>query len=305
MRVLVTGASGYIGRAVVTALLDAGHVPIATRHRHPVDVPDGVEVRSAELFDPDSLRWALTDIDLVCHLAGLGRARDSLAHPLPYFRINVGGTVALLEAMADSPCRHLVFASTGAIYGAPERQPMDETTPDNPPHPYAASKLAAEWAIEAAAASGALGATIFRLFNVAGGADPDPTRLIPCTLDVAAGRAPHLAVNGPGTARRDYVHLTDIAAAFAAAASTPQPVGQSRRYNICSGAGTSIVDVIAAAERVTGRAVPVIHRPAAAEPPQLVGTSARALSELGWRAADSDLDTIIRDTWAARIGAEL
>lgn len=298
MRVLVTGASGYVGSAVVAALGASGHEPVALVHRQVVSTD--VEVRQGDLLVPSSLVVALDGIDAVCHLAGLTSGRDSFARPLEYFRANVSGTVTLLDAMAAAEVHHLAFASTAAIYGTPETQPMGEDLPDNPPHPYAASKAAAEAALRWQARTGSLGATVLRIFNAAGGADPDPGRLLPRVLAVAAGEAPHLDINGDGTVVRDYVHVEDAADAFVAALDRrPQP-GSCYKYNIGSGVATSVLDIVAAAERVTGRHVRLVHRDSAPEPTALVSDPTRAIADLGWKPRRSDLDEIVRDAWMSR-----
>jgi len=300
VRVLVTGAGGYLGRAVVEALGYAGHEPVAMVHSDRSTVPAATETRPGDLLRADSLADAVRGVDAVCHLAGLTRARESWDQPLRYFAVNVGGTLALLEAMAASGVRVVVFASTGSIYGTPERQPMSEDLPDAPPHPYAASKQAAESGIEWQARAGGLGAVVLRLFNVAAGADPDPTRIVPRVLAVAAGESPSVEVNGDGSAVRDFLHVDDAARAFDAALDAGPRIGTFRRYTIGSGVGTSVRDVVAAARRVTGRPVPVVHRPPAVEPQVLVCDPTRAAADLGWKPRRSDLDTIVGDAWAAR-----
>lgn len=296
MRVLVTGAGGYVGRAVVAALDAAGHEVIAMVRTAGGDVAGARETRIVDLLDSEGVRAALAEVDVVCHLAGLGRARESVSDPLPFFRVNAGGTVALLEAMATEQVSRIVFASTGAIYGSPERQPMGEEAADAPPHPYASSKLAAEFAVRAQARAGAVGAIVVRLMNVAGGADPEPSRLIPRVLAAAAGEDV-LHINGDGTAVRDYLHVSDAAAAFVACVENCPPVGVSTRYNIGSGCGTSILDVVDAVERVTGREVRRVHGPAAPEPPLLISDPSKAKIELGWAPEHSDIDEIVADTW--------
>ncbi|MBF6167477.1 UDP-glucose 4-epimerase [Streptomyces gardneri] len=295
MRVLVTGANGYLGRAVVDLLGRAGHEPIAMVRGGTSAMRETTRV--ADLLDESGLRDALRGVQVVCHLAGLTRARESTVDPLRYFRVNTGGTVALLDAMAAAGVARIVFASTGSIYGTPERQPMTERLPDAPPHPYAASKLAAESAISAQARTGRLSATVLRLTNVAGGADRDPTRLIPRAL-AAAVNASALQVNGDGSAVRDYLHVVDAAAAFVACVDNPPP-DRFRRYIIGSGHGSSVLDVVAAVERRTGRRIQLIHRPPASEPATLISDPTRAITELPWYPSYSELDTIVRDTWAA------
>lgn len=304
MKVLVTGAAGYVGRAVVRALRVAGHEPIAMVRPGAATgglIDGACEVRVADIADAAGLRSAVSGMDVVCHLAGLGRARESVRDPLPFFRVNVGGTVAVLEAMAAAGVPRIVFASTGAIYGSPTRQPMDEGTPDAPPHPYASSKLAAESAIGAQARAGLVGAVVVRLMNVAGGADPEPTRLIPRVLAAAMGESV-LHINGDGTAIRDYLHVKDAAAAFVACVEQCPAPGASTRYIIGSGCGTSILDVVTAVERVTGRPVRRVHGAAAPEPALLIGDPGKALTEIGWAPKYSGLDEIVADTWRAVSG---
>ncbi|MBF6297717.1 UDP-glucose 4-epimerase [Nocardia amamiensis] len=294
MRVLVTGANGYLGRAVAVALDRAGHEPIAMVRT--ADSSIRTATRVADVLDEADLREALAGVEAVCHLAGLTRARESQADPLRYFRVNASGTITLLAAMAAADVPRIVFASTGSIYGTPERQPMTEDLPDTPPHPYAASKLAAELAIQAQAQTGGLSAVVLRLLNVAGGSDPDPTRLIPRALAAARDRST-LEINGDGRTIRDYLHIIDAAAAFVACVENMPPLGRATRYNIGSGHGTSILDVVTAVERVTGHHIRIAHRPPASEPAALISNPSKAIAELSWSPTHSDIDSIVRDTW--------
>lgn len=296
MRVLVTGAAGYVGQAVIAALAATGHTPVAFVH---TPASTDVETLTGDVLNAASLVQAMPGIDAVCHLAGLTRSRESHDRGLDFFQVNVTGTLNLLSAMAAHDVRRLVFASTGTIYGSPDTQPMSEDLPDDLPHPYAASKRAAELAIEWQARAGHLGAAILRLFNVAGGHDHDTTRIVPRVLSAAAGRSPHFAVNGDGSAVRDLLHIRDAADAFVAALDHLPARGESRRFNIGSGTGASVMDVVRTAEQVTTRPVRVIHRPPAAEPQVLIADPSRANAELGWKPHRSSVAEILADAWVA------
>ncbi|WP_433594708.1 NAD-dependent epimerase/dehydratase family protein [Nocardia sp. CA-145437] len=298
VRVLVTGAAGYLGRAVIAALHAAGHEPIAMARTPGTVIPGAAEVRPADLLDPAALARAVDSVDAVCHLAGLARARESIADPLRYFRANTTATLAVLEAMSAAAVGTIVFASTAAIYGAPDRQPMTEDLPDAPPHPYAQSKLAAELAIQAATRTGELSAVILRLSNIAGGSDRDLSRLIPRAVAAAVADSP-LPVNGDGTATRDYLHVEDAARAFIASLHTPPHPGTATRYTVGSGRGTTILEVAAAVRRVTGVPLALDHRPPASEPPTLIVDPSTITAETGWKPIHSTIDEIVGDAWRA------
>lgn len=296
MRVLVTGAAGYIGYAVGRRLAAAGH-DVDGLVRRDAAVPDGVRPVRGDLLDPGGLPRG--PYDGVCHLAALTRVRESFDAPLRYFTANVQGTVNLLEAV-DAP--RVVFGSTAAVYGTPELQPIPETERTAPGSPYGASKLAAEQAVRFHARTGAAGAVVLRTFNVAGSVDgrtdPDETRLIPKALAVAAGRAPHLEINGDGRAVREYLHVDDLAAAYVQALEDVRP-GEDRVYNVGSGAGVAVHEVVAAVEAVTRRPVPALRRPARPEAPVLVCDAGAIRAELGWRPERSALPEIIAGAWNA------
>lgn len=301
MRVLVTGGTGYVGRTVVDVLLQRQHTPVVLSRYRRSQTSAPVEVRQADLNSAE-LEAALGEIDAVCHLGGLTRARESWQDSANYFRVNVGGTAALLAAAHGAGVQKIVFASTAAVYGAPMEQPMDETLPLDPPHPYAASKVMAEETIRWQVQGGQLGAITLRLFNVAGHQDPDDTRIIPRVLAHLSGHSEKLAINGDGSATRDYVHVRDAAAAVVAAVEAVPPPGELLTVNVGSGAGTSIRDIITAAERVTGRKASVIRNPPAAESPSLVADPSRAMEVLGWKPENSDVMSIMSDAWAATEG---
>jgi UDP-glucose 4-epimerase len=301
VRVAVTGAGGFVGHAVTTALHAAGHDVLALTRRSPVDVP-GVAVRVGEL--DAGLAAVLADVDAVCHLAAAVQVRASREDPIGTWRTNLDGTLAVLDALVRAGRgARLVLASTAAVYGEVGPVPVREDHPTAPTHPYGASKLAADLAARDVAATGAVGAVSLRAFNIAGACagrgDADPSRLVSAVLDVAAGTRPEFVVNGDGSATRDFLHVLDAADAFVAALDACTP-GTWRAFHLGSGRPVSVREVVDTAARVTGRAIPVRHRPAAAEPASLVADARRARDELGWVPRRSSIERIVSDAWTAR-----
>jgi UDP-glucose 4-epimerase len=312
MRVLVTGADGFVGRAVVHRLLEAGHDVTAVTRGAWSERPADVRATVADVLDAGAVARAIEDCrpDGVCHLAALTRVRDSFEQPTRYFAVNVTGTLHVLDALARLAGRtgrvpRLVFGSTAAVYGRAGERPIGEDAPPLPTTPYGAAKLAADHAIGFQAATGALAAVSLRCFNVAGAtpqtSDGDLTRVIPKALAVAAGRAPHLVMNGDGSSIRDYLHVADLADAYAAALDAAQP-GRHAIYNTASAQPVSLRDVVESVQRVTGRPLAVRRDPPQDEPPALVADTARIRRELGWRPRRSSLDAIVHDAWRA-VGA--
>lgn len=305
MRVAVTGASGFVGYVVAEVLSKHGHDVVALIRGG--KEPDVAEVRRVDLLDAEQTGDAVADVDAVCHLAALGRVRESRAEPLRYWRTNLGGTLALLEGLARaaeamSAPKRLVLASTAAVYGELVDQPITEGAATAPSHPYGASKLAADLAARGVAETGALGAISLRAFNIAGGwrgrGDADESRLIPKALAVASGRASELVVNGDGSALRDFVHVRDMASGFLQALDACTP-GRWDAYNLGSGRASSVAEVVATAEAVTGRSLAIRHQEAALESPVLAADASRARRELSWSPEHSELAEIIRDAWLA------
>lgn len=279
MRVLVTGGHGHLGRAVCRALDAGGHQVVVLSRRTGVDVRDRAGVAVAvETAQPDA----------VCHLAALTQARESFADPLAYFDVNAGGTLNLLLALDRTI--PFVLASSSIVYGGQHTTAaLAEDLDTHPESPYAASKVAAEEMVRA------IGGVVLRCFNVAGGRDTDPTRIIPNVFRAVTGELPHVTLNGDGSATRDFVHVEDAAQAVLDAVEKARP----GTYNIGSGTGTSMAEIIAVAERVTGERVPVKHSPARPEPPHLVADITRAKTTLGWEPRHSTLEHILTDAWAA------
>jgi UDP-glucose 4-epimerase len=289
----------------------------SSRLRAPV--PSGAELAVADLRDREAIGRVVAAgrFEGVCHLAALAQARGSVADPVGYFDVNVTGTLNLLHALdrvarddrADRGARlgraahpvRLVFSSTGAVYGSRDGT-LDEDEPARPVNPYGSSKLAAEQVIGHQAANGRLAAVTLRCFNIAGAdgdrRDDDLSRMIPKTLAVAAGHAESLQINGDGGAVREYTHVLDVAAAIELALKAAVP-GRHRIYNVGSGQGVSLADLVEAARRITGRPIPAEHGPAQPEARVLMADSRRIRHELGWRPKHSSLEQILADGWAA------
>lgn len=309
MRVVVTGAAGFVGRAVVHRLVEAGHDVAALTRRPWTEHPSDVRSVVADVLDAAAVMQAIDEWEAegVCHLAALTRVRDSFQEPTRYFTVNVTGTLHVLQALAQLAGRtgrvpRLVFGSTAAVYGLAGEQPIAEEAPPLPATPYGATKLAADQAIGFQAATGALAAASLRCFNVAGATpqtlDDDLTRVIPKALAVAAGRAPYLVINGDGSSIRDYLHVADLADAYAAAFDAAEP-GRHAIYNTGSSLPVSLRDVVDSVEQITGRRLAIRHDPPQNDPPALVADTSRIRHELAWEPRRSQLDTIIRDAWAA------
>jgi UDP-glucose 4-epimerase len=314
MRVLVTGGFGYVGSVVALRLADAGHqVSVLTRGGRPAPCPPPAAVTvHGDLLDRERVRELVARLqpEATCHLAGLARVRESFRDPGAYHAVNVDGTANLVRALSEQAERggrpvRLVFASAGAVYGPGGGDPFGEDAPCRPTSPYGASKLAAEELLARAAAGGAVGAVSLRCPVVAGAVGPygdaDTSRLLPGALAVAGGLQTRLAVNGDGSATREYTHVADVAEAFLLALGAALP-GRHRAYNAGSGTRASVREVIAAVERVTGRRLPVDRRPAADEPRALALDSSRAARELGWRPARPSLDGMVADAWRWLLG---
>jgi len=306
MRVLVTGGLGFTGRPVVAQLLARGYEVTTVTSRARRDGVTGASTVVADLRDRHAVAAAIQEVqpEAVCHLAALTRVRDSFTDPVGYFDVNVTGTVNLLAALELArptlSVPRLVFASTGAVYGVRDGE-LDEDLAPQPANPYGASKLAAEQLIGYQAATGRLAAASLRCFNIAGAVDrpdPDTTRIIPKTLAVAAGDFDRVQVNGDGTALREYTHVNDVARAYVLALDAARP-GRHAVYNVGSGQGVTVAQVIDAARRITGRPIAVEHLPPKPEPRVMIADSARIRRELGWTPQSSSLDQLLTDSWRA------
>ena len=315
--ILVTGGAGYVGSHACKALARAGYRPVAydsliRGHREAVRWGPLVQ---ADLADAKRLIDTIKSFDVaaVLHFAAFAYVGESVEEPGLYFRNNVANTLTLLEALRTSAVRHIVFSSTCATYGVPERVPITESAPQRPVNPYGESKLMVERMLHWYGAAHGFTHAALRYFNAAGadpegeiGEDHEPeTHLIPLVLQAAMGQRARIDVLGTdyptpdGTAVRDYIHVQDLADAHVRAVQLLLRGGLSITVNLGTGAGHSVREVIAAAERVTGRRVPRREAPRRfGDPPVLVADPSRARELLGWRATHSDLDTILKTAWA-------
>ncbi|WP_028476590.1 UDP-glucose 4-epimerase GalE [Nocardia sp. CNY236] len=312
MKLLVTGGAGYVGGVCARVLVEAGHEVVVVDDLSTGNV-DGVpsDVRFVE-GDVAAAAPALLSsevFDGVLHFAAQSLVGESVQQPEKYWRGNVVKTFELLEAMRRSGTPRLVFSSTAAVYGEPEQVPITESAPTRPTNPYGASKLAVDHAITSYAIAHGLAATSLRYFNVAGaygGLGENrvvETHLIPLVLQVAAGHRKAISVFGTdwptpdGTAIRDYIHIRDLAQAHLLALAAARE-GTHGIYNLGTGTGFSVRDVISACERVTGLPIAVQEAPRRlGDPAVLIASSARAVAELGWRPDHEDLDEIVSDAW--------
>ena len=272
MKLLVTGGAGYIGSIVGRQLLHAGHEVVVLdnlERGHRAAVPEEARLEVADLRDPHAAREALQDgYDGVLQFAALSLVGESVSRPERYYRTNVGGTLNLLEAMVAAEVPRLVFSSTAAVYGQPERVPIPEDALTRPTNPYGASKLAVDGMIGDFCRAHGLGAVSLRYFNVAGasggaGEDHHPeTHLIPNVLRAAGGRSDQVELFGTdydtpdGTAVRDYIHIEDLSDAHLLALDGTR-TGEHRIFNLGNGSGFSVREVIASAREVTGTEIPV------------------------------------------------
>jgi UDP-glucose 4-epimerase len=311
MKILVVGGAGYIGSVCAELLLNKGHEVsifdnLSEGHRGAVDSRS--HFVQGDLADRLQIEAAISRMrpDAVMHFAANALVGESMQHPSKYFRNNICSALNLLDAMVAAGIRSIVFSSTCAIFGPPESLPIDETMPTRPINPYGESKLAFEKILRWYDEIHGVKFVCLRYFNAAGasekfGEDHRPeTHLIPTVLQVALGEKPSVEIYGTdyntpdGTCIRDYIHILDLAQAHILALET----SGSGCYNLGTGGGSSVREVIDACRRITGRKIQTIEkarRPG--DPPRLIASSDKIKKELGWQPQFQSLDAIIESAW--------
>jgi UDP-glucose 4-epimerase len=315
--ILVTGGAGYIGSHTVKALRRNGFKPLifdnfSTGHR---SFSDGVALVEGDLSQPLDLQRAFEryEIEGVLHFAGRALVPESHRYPELYYATNVTGGIHLLTAMKNAGVRRIIFSSTCATYGVPDRVPIDENTPQHPINPYGETKLAFERALRWFRETYGIEYLSLRYFNAAGadpdgniGEDHDPeTHLIPLVLDAAMGRKPAVRIFGTdyptpdGTCLRDYIHVSDLATAHVTGLKVLLSGRvESQALNLGTGTGYSVREVVNAARRITQSDFAVLEsQRREGDPPVLVASVDRVKSVLGWSAESSSLDEIITSAW--------
>jgi UDP-glucose 4-epimerase len=318
MAVLVTGGAGYIGSHMVLCLRRAGRAVVVVDDLstgHQDLLLTGVPFVRADAGDTATVRGVIREhgVDAIVHFAARTQVGESVHHPRLYWEGNVVATLGLLEAALDAGVKRFVFSSTAAVYGIPESTPIAEDAPTRPINPYGETKLAIETILAGYARAYGLRYAALRYFNAAGaeaeaglGERHEPeSHLIPIVLQAALGRRPEVVVFGrdyatpDGTCIRDYVHVTDLVEAHLAALDDLARGGESGAFNLGTGTGHSVAEVIETCRAVTGRAIPVRYgERRAGDPPVLVASPRRAQQRYGWQARRSSLERIVRDAWA-------
>jgi UDP-glucose 4-epimerase len=313
--VLVTGGAGYIGSATVEMLLAKGETVVVLDNLsrgHREAVRESVPFYQGDLRDQSLVAKIVREhaVDSCVHFAAFAYVGESVTEPLRYFENNSAEGVAFLRALIQAGVKRMVFSSTCATYGEPRAVPMTEDHPQHPANPYGWTKFFMERILESCDRAYGLRFAALRYFNAAGatarcGEDHDPeTHLIPNVLGAASGRLPHVEVYGndyatsDGTAVRDYIHIADLGSAHILALDHLAAGHSSGFFNLGTGRGNSVLEVIEAARRVTGKPIPVEYRARrAGDPSHLVAGAGKAREVLGWKPAFESIDEIIGTAW--------
>jgi UDP-glucose 4-epimerase len=325
--VLVTGGAGYIGSHVILELQTGGYQPVvlddlSTGVR--AAIPASVPFYTGAVANSRLLKEVITrhEVSAIMHFAGSIVVPESIENPLKYYENNTVSTLHLIGAALDAGVDHFIFSSTAAVYGVPASSPVDEDAPTRPINPYGSSKLMSEQMMsDAAAANSSFRAIVLRYFNVAG-ADPEgrtgqqgpnTTHLIRAAVEVALGLRPTLQIFGvdyptrDGTCERDYIHVTDLAAAHVSALRYLEASGAPVTLNCGYGRGHTVLEVVKSLEGILGRKLPTTEAPRrAGDPPSLVSKADRIHELLGWRPKHAELSEIIGTAlrWQAKITGE-
>src|SRR4051812_31740346 len=311
MKILVVGGAGYIGSVCSELLLNEGYQVaifdnLTEGHRAAVD--PRAEFVEGDLANAPQISKAMALIrpDAVMHFAASASVGESMQNPSKYFHNNVANGLKLLDAMVAADVKRFVFSSTCAIFGRPERVPIDEDLPKKPINPYGESKLIFEKILQWYGEIHGLKFVSLRYFNAAGASDSfgedhrPEAHLIPNIIKVALGQKPHVEIYGTdyetpdGTCIRDYIHILDLSQAHILALNAPK----SEFYNLGTGGGSSVREVIDVCRTITGHEIPVVEKPRrAGDPPRLIAASSKIKRELGWEPKFQRLDAIIESAW--------
>jgi len=313
---LVIGGAGYIGSHVCLEMMEAGHEVVVYDNLSSglrENLFEGERFIEGDIMDAEGLAGAMSEgFDGVVHLAAFKAAGESMTAPEKYARNNISGTINILNAMCGAGIKRFVFSSSAAVYGEPAYLPVDEKHPTVPENFYGFTKLEIERILDWYDRLKGLRYSALRYFNAAGydvrgrvrGLERNPANLLPVIMETAAGMRPGLRVFGndydtkDGTGVRDYVHVNDLAAAHVAALERMERADESLVVNLGSEEGLSVLEILEAARRITGKPVPATiegRRPG--DPARLVASSALAAEKLGWKARYSDVDTLVETSW--------
>ena len=316
MAILVLGGAGYIGSHTVYELIDAGREVVVADNLqtgfraavHPKAKFYQLDIRDKGALDT---LFQAEHIEGVIHFAASSQVGESMSDPLKYYDNNLHGTMVLLKSMVEHGVDKIVFSSTAATYGEPEKQPIEETDRTEPTNPYGGSKLAIEGMLKWCHQAYGINYAALRYFNAAGantevgiGEDHHPeSHLIPIVLQAALGKRDHVGIFGDdyptpdGTCIRDYIHVRDLVSAHLLALEHLARGGESGPFNLGNGTGYSVKEIIETARRVTGKAIPAVVEPRrAGDPSVLIASNKKALEVLGWK-PERNLETIISDAW--------